>query len=303
MDRVLDIQFQSRSGAIKKLSALSMICFFTVFMMISIGLDRNFRDKFDFSNEISKFDISTNDIKFPVEVFDNYSYPDQIYYRVERTNRIVSNSDYSSFVDNQFRYQRQIEARIQDELIYDAPKRAELCGKLIDHCYGMVDLQDTNRLVMQTKIILINAKSYIPYVALVSYYIYYFDDKTEKLGLYGGYDADSLSAYYLQTQQNFVDFFSNYLSKKAGISTKIVADRFEKGDFADLFKQLPHNIRDSFNLNISSLIDKRLLTIHPISFDSVKRKGFISMGYPEALFPIFSETMLSNQKFNRANGH
>ncbi|HEY4064109.1 MAG TPA: hypothetical protein VGM30_19520 [Puia sp.] len=296
LDRIFGLELARSSGTRRPISELTIGYIFSVVMIIGIAGERRFNDFFNFRKVINKAEFVANEIRFPAEVFDAYTAPGQIYYQVGQTNLIVTNSDRTSFVSNEYLYQRQLQARVQDDLVYDARKREELCGQLIDYCNGMIDLQDTNALIMQTKIELVHIKYYAPWLADVSIWMYYFDDKAQAWGLYGGYSADSLNKYYIQTRKNCIDSICRFISSRMKIPMSDVLKAVDSKKGVDCLKNLPDGVRkDLDSLNLSSMLDKGLGHLQPIPFESVKGKEHLVFMYPMVMFDIFGTSFYDTQ--------
>jgi hypothetical protein len=296
LDRVMGLRVDHGRPNYRRLTPLFIACVFIALVIFSMGVERKLRDMFNFERTARSVEMTGNEIRFPPEEFDRYTMPGQIHYRIERTNFIVTNSDINSFVFDEFLYQRQIDAQIQGDLLHDPRKREELCYKLINYCYRIIDLQDTNALVMQTKIELAHMEYYAPYVAVVSYFIYYFDDKAPNRGIYGGYNADSMNVYYRQTKRNCTDTLCKFLARRTGLSFNEILQLNAKGDWAAFYNGLPSEIRNEYeSIDLESQIDKRLAAMHQIPFDSVRRTGNIVAAYPTAKYPIFGDAFYPTQ--------
>lgn len=286
LERIFGISVQYRSSGVRPISALLMTYIFAFFMIAGIGLDRKFNDLFDFKS-FKKTVNSLNQVNFPIDEFSNYAIPGNIYYRIKQTNMVVTKSDPISFVTNRLLYQRQIEVIVKDDLLYDSKKREDLCNMLINYCYDQIDLQVTNELVMQTKIMLVNIKYVAPFIGIVSRYDYYFDDKAQQYGFHGGYNPDSLNNYYLRSKKIFVDTVIRYLNQSTGIAANIISLKLKKNPAA-LFAKLPQATKLGLDsINLAPLIDNRLITMNPTSFDSVKPKRKLMFSYPVLVTDVF----------------
>jgi hypothetical protein len=205
-------------------------------------------------------------------------------------------ADENSFIENKYFYQRQIQANIKDEILPDPKRRAALCAELINYCYGILDLADSNALITQTKIELTHVKYFTPYFGMISYYNYYYDDKMNSLGLYGGFSSDSLNQSYLRIRQDIIDTFSSFISKATGQSPYAIKIYFKEGRAVEMLKGLPASVIIEMNkIDLTSVINKRLASLRPIPFDSTKPVKRLMFMYPVLVPQIFGDQFYETQ--------
>ena len=296
LDRLLNLQIKTKRTFVRQFPTMVAAYVFTVLMILGIGINIKLNDFFNVERMTDAANSVSNEIRFPVEEFDNYTLPGNTYYKVIKTDFLATPSDPNSLVSDEFLNQRLLQANIKDDLLYDSKKREELCAKLIEYCYGMVDFQNINSAVSQTKIELAHLKYYTPFLARATYFIYYYDDNAPQYGLNAGFNADSLNKYYLETRVNIIDSLSRYISKLTGITAENVKVIFARGNAMDLIKNLPKEKQEKINsMDLSSLIDKRLTTIRPMSADSVKAVQRLVFMYPILMQEIFTSQMYDPQ--------
>jgi hypothetical protein len=249
------------------------------------------------TKKILDYGNSAMEINFPPELFDGYTAGGPIYGRVYLTDWLVTTADMKSFVQDKFLYQRQIEAQINDSLLNDPQKRYELCVKLLDYAYQIVQPPDTSRVVMQTKIELVYLRHITPFIAATRYFNYYYDDGSGKNFIDGGFEWDSLTRYYFQTQKNIRDSVAAIMSNGTGMSKDSAVFYMERHDTLQLARLMTPVVQNRFySLDPGALIDPRILKMRPIAFDSVKpiNRSMFASGYLQ--FEIFGDPFYDAQE-------
>ena len=294
-DKVFGIRY-GVSGASKwYLSSLAAAYTFVLAMVVGIVFDWKFHSLFPTRRFIQL--SSFNEVKFPLDEFENWTVGGRVYYRLQLTDELVTTSDRNSFVQDKFLLQRQIEAQINDEEASEPKKRRELCEKLLRYCYGILSLHDTTSLIKQTKIELVYMRYFTPFVGVASYYIYYYDDTAGRNGIYGGFNWDLLTTYYIQTMRNVDDSLSRLVVKVTGMSRDSASYYIEHQDTVQLFGRMTQLMRDNWVFtDLGPLIDKRILTLKPIPFDSVKAVSNITYNGEYALFELFGSAFYDTQE-------
>lgn len=294
LDVILKIDYDYNSFTLHTATYAPYI--FASLFIFSMGVERKVNDYFRISEFIAATGTISNNVHFPVDEFDRFTVPGQIYYRLSYTNIMATPADENSFIDNKYFYQRQIQADVKDDIVVDPKLRAALCAKLINYCYGIYDLADSNSLVTQTKIELTHVKYFTPYLGVISYYNYYYDDKMNTLGLYGGFSSDSLNRSYFRIRQDIIDTFSSFISKATGQSQYAIKTYFKEGRAAEMVKGLPSSITIEMNkIDFTSVLNKRLASLRPIPFDSTKPVKRLMFMYPALVPQIFGDQFYETQ--------
>jgi|GEM_PF-3045364 len=213
VDYLLGIRYRTRYKTGLRMKPLSIGYCFSGLMLLSTVAEHKIVTHFDFESELRRFQNNEVASYFPSEIFNNYTQGDMILSSVEGTNRIITDSDPTSFFLNKFLLQRQIIALIERSLLYDPARRHELCAQLINYAamneYRISDYKE----IMQTKIILVNIERHTPFTNIQTSYSYYYDHKAPYHGIYGGYNVDSLSSFYTNTHENYYKQYFKKLSE------------------------------------------------------------------------------------------
>lgn len=295
-DRVFRISYGPVGPRRWYLSAGFAVTVFVLIMVEGMIVDWKFH-KFFPTKRIISYGNSATQINFSPEKFDAYTVNGLIYGRVYLTDMLVTTSDMNSFVQDKFLYQRQIEAQINDSLLINPKKRYELCVKLLEYVYGVMDLSDTNRIIKQTKIELVHMRHITPFIGIAQYFNYYFDDTVGRHGIYGGFDWDTLTIYYLKTKKNVNDSLASIISTAMGISKDSAGYYLEHHDSAQLARLITPKVQNQwFSIELGPLIDRRILTMRPIAFDSVKPIRRVNFASDYVQFEIFGGPFYDTQE-------
>jgi len=296
VDRAFGIRYGPARRSRWYLSSGFAVTVFVLMMVEGMTLDWKFHNFFP-TKRILAYGNSAAQIQFPPEKFDEYVVNGRIYGRVYLTDMLVTTSDMNSFVQDKFMYQRQIEAQINDSLLNSPAKRYDLCVKLLDYTYGIVGLLDTNRLIKQTKIELVHLRYITPFIGIARYFNYYFDDTAGRYGIYGGFEWDTLTRYYIKTKMNIRDSLASIVSTVTGISKDSAVYYFEHQDTTQLARLITPKVENQWlSTELGPLIDRRVLTIRPIAFDSVKPIKDVKYSSGYLLFQIFGEPFYDTQE-------
>jgi len=244
-DTILKIKYSAKRWAAFNLNPIITVYLFAITWLTSTVAEYKLTTKFNFKDELSKVNTSLNQGYFPIEIFNDYTLGNSIFVRYEYTNRIITPSDVSSYIFNRILLQRQILAVINDNVMNDTKKRKELCTKLLTYCY-LNPFDARGKDVMQTKITLVHAKPYNPFIDVQSTYNYYYDDKLPAYSIYGGFKADSVSNFYLKTHQNYFSIYISELSKSFNIPKDSIAKYMSDAGELELPEHLLKNLKDTF---------------------------------------------------------
>jgi RDD family len=271
----------------------------TIFLLMTIEtmiIEWKFHGFFP-TKRVIAYGNSMTQIRFPPEGFDQYVVGGQIYCRIMSTDYLVTTSDVRTFIQDKYLLQRQIQVQINDSLVKSAAKRAELCSKLIDYSWQILSLLDTNSAVKQTKIELVNLQHLTPFIGITRSYIYYFDDTAGRYGLYGGFNWDTLTLYYIRTQKNIRDSLANAIASLNHISKDSAAFYLDQHDTSELHRLFTAAVVGRMMAtNLGPLIDPRVFRLQPIPFDSVKPIGHTIFTLSYAMFPIFGNSFYDTQE-------
>jgi len=249
------------------------------------------------TKRVMAYGNSMTQIRFSPEGFDGYVVGGQIFGRIQSTDYLVTTSDMRTFIQDKYLLQRQIQAQINDSLVKNPAKRAELCWKLIDYSWQILALRDTNSLVKQTKIELVNLQHLTPFIGISRSYIYYFDDTAGRYGVYGGFNWDTLTRYYFRTQKNFRDSLASAIASLTQISKDSAAFYLNHQDSSQLHRLFtPEVARRMMATDLAPLIDPRIFHPQPIPFDSVKPIGRVTFMTEYAMFQIFGNAFYDTQE-------
>ncbi len=295
-DKVLGIRYGVIRSGKWYLSAAFAAGLFVLLMVQGMIIDWKIHNLLP-TKKIIAYGNSATQIRLPPEDFDRYTVNGRIYCRVVSTDFLVTTSDWTSFVQDKFLYQRQIEAEINDSLMTNADMRHKLCEKMLNYCYGLVGLADTNRLITQTKIELVHMHYISPFIGVSQYFIYYFDDTASRYGLYGGFNWDTLNQYYIHTKRGLNDSLAGIISVATSISKDSAAFYLEHQDTLQLARLITPAVLNWWVLTeVGPLIDRRIQMIRPIQFDSVKSLMHVDFWYGYAKYPIFSGPFYDTQE-------
>jgi hypothetical protein len=278
LDFLLRIKYQSKNGVGSKIGSLILTYTLSITWLASTVIEYKIISIFNFKDEINKLNASYNQGYFPIEIFGNYILGNSVFVKYEYTNKVVTPSDIGSYIFNRNLLQRQIVAIINDETVRNTKKRQDLCAKLLYYSY-MNPFDAIGRDVMQTRIVLVNLKEYNPFADLQSSFTYYYDDKLPVHGIYGGYNLDTLTNFYLKANENYFNTYLNELSISLNISKDSIKKYMSEEGVLTLPEHLAKKAKDTTVVIDMKDVIPNLPIFPTVKFQDVEPMYYLSVRF------------------------
>ena len=163
---------------------------------------------------------------FPIEEISEYS--NLITTTKQKTNDIVTFSEISSIISNCYLTQKRINVIINENTYNSIHKRKKLCEKLLYYSTLSEGFEAKN--IDQTQFNLKYCERLSFFLLKQSYFVYYYDNKKNYHGIYGGLNPDSLISYYNRINESYYDSYIDGISRYFHISKDTLITLIESSD-------------------------------------------------------------------------